>query len=247
MGLSKTRLILYAIIWGFSQDDGSEFRGSWNWMAETAGVTTRMVAIALASLQRDGLISKRAIYENGVKYCAYRVISTEPKKKRTARKGDEIISGGDEIISRGVMKLFQGGDEIISPNDIDNNISDNIVCSTHTIFESKKPTILEVRNYCQERQNSVDADTFVAYYEASGWKRGRTEITDWRAAVRSWEKKARDQQGNNPPDIKTEQAKARQAARESDKRKAERYAAWKAEAKREVEARAKMKTINQIN
>lgn len=55
------------------------------------------------------------------------------------------------------------------------------------------PTVEEVRAYCQERQNSVDAQRFVDFYTANGWTQGRGKpIKDWRAAVRTWE--ARDKQ-----------------------------------------------------
>ncbi len=51
------------------------------------------------------------------------------------------------------------------------------------------PTVDEVRAYCAERGNSVDAQRFVDYYEASGWKRNRgVPLADWKAAVRNWER-----------------------------------------------------------
>lgn len=52
----------------------------------------------------------------------------------------------------------------------------------------KPPTVEEVRAYCEERGNGVDAQRFVDYYEAAGWKRGKTPIKDWRACVRTWER-----------------------------------------------------------
>ena len=66
---------------------------------------------------------------------------------------------------------------------------------TETDTEKKKsasrftpPTIEEVRAYCTERGNSVDADRFHAYYTSNGWKVGKNSMKDWRAAVRTWEK-----------------------------------------------------------
>ena len=51
-----------------------------------------------------------------------------------------------------------------------------------------KPSLDDVRAYCQERQNNVDAERFVDYYEANGWKVGKNPMKDWKAAVRTWEK-----------------------------------------------------------
>lgn len=51
-----------------------------------------------------------------------------------------------------------------------------------------RPTVEEVRAYCVERNNHVDPVDFVDHYEANGWKRGKTPISDWKACVRTWEK-----------------------------------------------------------
>jgi hypothetical protein len=51
-----------------------------------------------------------------------------------------------------------------------------------------KPTIQEVKDYCSERGNGIDAEQFIAYYDSCNWMRGKTKIVDWKAAVRTWEK-----------------------------------------------------------
>lgn len=51
-----------------------------------------------------------------------------------------------------------------------------------------KPTFEEVNFYCLERNNKVDAQRFIDYYEANGWKVGRNSMKDWKAAIRTWEK-----------------------------------------------------------
>jgi len=56
------------------------------------------------------------------------------------------------------------------------------------------PTVSEVSAYCSERKNSVDAENFVNFYAAKGWVVGKSPMKDWKAAVRTWEK--RDRQEN---------------------------------------------------
>ena len=51
-----------------------------------------------------------------------------------------------------------------------------------------KPGVEEVRAYCVERGNRVDAQKFVDYYESNGWRVGRNPMKDWKAAVRTWER-----------------------------------------------------------
>ena len=50
------------------------------------------------------------------------------------------------------------------------------------------PTLEEVKEYCAERKNGVDAARFVNYYMANGWKVGKNPMKDWKAAVRTWER-----------------------------------------------------------
>ena len=50
-----------------------------------------------------------------------------------------------------------------------------------------KPTIDEIKNYCLERKNNVNAESFSNYYEARGWKLKGIQMKDWKACVRTWE------------------------------------------------------------
>lgn len=52
-----------------------------------------------------------------------------------------------------------------------------------------KPTIEEVQQYCLERNNNINAEHFIDYYDANGWKVGKNPMKDWKAAIRTWEKR----------------------------------------------------------
>ncbi|WAK79768.1 hypothetical protein [Flavonifractor phage Chenonceau] len=63
-----------------------------------------------------------------------------------------------------------------------------------TPTESKRkvfvpPTVDEVREYCLARKNGIDPQEFVDYYSARGWMLGKAKMKDWKAAVRTWEKR----------------------------------------------------------
>ena len=64
-----------------------------------------------------------------------------------------------------------------------------------TTFE--KPTIDDVKNYCLERKNGVDPETFIDFYESKGWMIGKTHMKDWKAAVRTWEKRNKGENNGN--------------------------------------------------
>lgn len=51
------------------------------------------------------------------------------------------------------------------------------------------PAIEDVRAYCAERANGVDAQAFIDFYASKGWKVGNQPMRDWQAAVRTWEKR----------------------------------------------------------
>jgi hypothetical protein len=61
----------------------------------------------------------------------------------------------------------------------------------------KPPTIEQVREYCKERKNGIDAETFIAYYETRGWYLSKgVKMKSWKDAVITWEKNNRY---NNAP------------------------------------------------
>lgn len=57
-----------------------------------------------------------------------------------------------------------------------------------------KPSLEEIREYCKERKNHINAQVFFDYYESNGWKVGRTPMKDWRASIRTWEKRDAEKQ-----------------------------------------------------
>ena len=51
------------------------------------------------------------------------------------------------------------------------------------------PTLDEVKAYCIERNNNIDAEYFIDFQEARGWvlSNGK-KMKDWKATIRTWEK-----------------------------------------------------------
>lgn len=70
--------------------------------------------------------------------------------------------------------------------------------------ESKKtkkrfvpPTPEEVQDYCNERGNGISGTEFCDFYTSKGWKVGREPMKDWKAAVRTWEAKRKNNTQTN--------------------------------------------------
>ena len=70
------------------------------------------------------------------------------------------------------------------------------------------PSIDEVSAYCTERNNGIDPQHFVDFYEAKGWIVGKNKMKDWKAAVRTWE----GRQGNGYSKQHTQQNAGRDSA-----------------------------------
>ena len=83
----------------------------------------------------------------------------------------------------------------------DNTQSGHTLCTLNKLNKTKqnkkeniqrktfsKPTVEEVKAYCSERKNNVDAEKFCDFYESKGWRVGKEPMKDWKASVRTWEK-----------------------------------------------------------
>ena len=103
--------------------------------------------------------------------------------------------GGTKEIDRRYLSILKGG---IKENDKggikekfkDNNTSINInLTDSNNKGRFKKPTVNEIAEYCIERKNNIDAETFYDFYESKDWKIGKNKMKSWKACVRTWEKR----------------------------------------------------------
>ena len=102
---------------------------------------------------------------------------------------------GTKEIDRRYISILKGGikeneEEGIKENFKDNNTSiNNNITYSNNKGRFKKPTIKDIDDYCSLRDNGIDAETFYDFYESKGWKVGKNKMKDWKACVRTWEKR----------------------------------------------------------
>ena len=134
LGLKGNELLIYAIIFGFSQTTGQAFHGSLTYLESWTNSTRHTVISSLKSLVEKGLIEKEEQTINGVKYCSYRA-------KNSNDKAQEVV-----------QKLHEGSAKI-APNNILYNIVDNIV--DNNIVENAEKydmkVITEIVDYLNEK------------------------------------------------------------------------------------------------
>ena len=161
---------VFAVINGFSQEGQGCFYGSLSLLSQFCGIKSKTTTQKiLKSLVAKGAIIKGDESHNGVKFCTYKVNKNW----------------------YGMPKIDTGG---ISENDTNNKENININNSLYKERTPKfqKPTLEDIRAYCISRSNNVDPEQFFNFYESKGWKIGKSPMTDWRAAVRTWEKREKE-------------------------------------------------------
>jgi len=159
LGLKGNELLVYAIIYGFTQIEEQWFYGTRRYLAEATGATIKSIQNTLGSLVEKGILERRyaETMVNGVRAVSYRA-SLHPQCKNFPR-------------------------EKIAHNDIK-----SISIPRNNTNRFNKPTVEEVEVYCREKGYHIDAAYFVDYYASKGWLVGKTPMKDWKAAVRTWVK-----------------------------------------------------------
>lgn len=91
--LTGNRLIIYAIIHGFSKD-GEWFCGSIGYLCKRSGASRRGVIYDLEFLVREGFIEKKERPHKGIKYTDYKVSSAKIALVQKLHPGSAKIAPG---------------------------------------------------------------------------------------------------------------------------------------------------------
>ena len=117
----------------------------------------------------------------------------ETNKKNIAKRWNTNNTNGIDAIPNDTNDTNGNDSDSVNENVNENDKKENIKRKTFC-----KPTIEEVKAYCKERNNSVDAEKFCDFYESKGWKVGKESMKDWKASVRTWEKSSTSKPPGKP-------------------------------------------------
>ena len=109
--LKGNELLVYAIIYGFSQDYETRFTGSLQYLADWTNSTKQSCIKCLKSLIEKGYITKHENIVNGVKFCEYQAV--KPKSMVVNK------------VEHGSKQSLMGGSKQSLHNTIDNNTLGN--------------------------------------------------------------------------------------------------------------------------
>lgn len=109
-------------------------------------------------------------------------------------QGDNYCSNKDT--NSQLTKTQQSTNKELTPNKNDKEYKNDKECKNKESSRFTPPTQDQVREYCIERENSVDAERFIDFYSSKGWMVGKNKMKDWKAAVRNWERGNNNKGGN---------------------------------------------------
>ena len=183
------------------------------------GVTTenqKQITKAMFALIKPQLDANNQRFENGKKggrpkaNCNQTETETEtetkPKQNRNKTKHEPNVNDNVNVNDNDISfleKKKQKSDAAVSDL-MENENSESPIETLQTPKEQSGggrkrfiiPTPEEVQAYCNERKNHISGQQFCDFYSSKGWKIGKEPMKDWKAAVRTWEMRRKDQ---SPP------------------------------------------------
>ena len=158
--LTPNAKLLYAEITALINMNGVCFASN-SYFAKLYGKTKTTISKWVGELVKEGFIELSFTYKEGSKEIDNRYI--------------RIIKGG--VVKKDNTPLVK-------------KLKDNTtIVNINTTYSNKKPSVQEIRDYCLERNNGIDAEQFFDFYESKNWFVGKNKMKNWQAAVRTWEKR----------------------------------------------------------
>jgi len=161
-------------------------------LAKDVGISLQEVRTILKRLGASGEVRSRRVGRRSIltiyNYDSYQIEQQDDNTIATCNQHDNnttttssqhvIIEQGNNVIREKEKK---------TSNEVKESYSSRFV----------KPTLKEVEDYCRSRNNGIDPEAFIAFYESKGWKVGKTPMKSWQAAVITWEKKRNGNDNGN--------------------------------------------------
>lgn len=178
-GLSGNGLLIYALVFGYSQEQDGCCYLSLASIAKRVGCTGETARYTLRNLEDDGFIERFEFIDNGIHRVAYRTtqkiwdtqkftpdhpknLDTPPKNFGAYNKRENKEERKEDIYIPGARARFT------------------------------PPSLEQVAEYCRERNNGIDPHAFIDHYTSNGWRVGNAPMRDWKAAVRTWESRRKE-------------------------------------------------------
>ena len=173
---------LYFTLGMFADDDG--FVGSPKGIMRQCGASQDDMKILLEKrfvlgFESGVIVIKHWRINNYLRSDRYQSTTYLEEKESLVLDEKNAYTEKDKCVGIPSIGIPSIGKDSIVKDSIDNNIGGK---------KFTPPTVEEVKEYCKERNNTVDPETFINFYESKGWFVGKNKMKDWKAAVRTWER-----------------------------------------------------------
>lgn len=159
--LKGNELIIYAIIYGFSQAENQKFTGSLQYLADWTNSTKQGVLKNLKSLIEKGLIEKEDVNINGVKFCKYYATKLNKVLNKVEQGIKQSLTPTKQSLTEGIKQSLT--------NNIDNN---NII---NNIFNNKENNSSKAADEISPNEFNILKNEFEDLWSKYPKKRGKKE------------------------------------------------------------------------
>ena len=186
--INTTRLFIHLLLtanyepkpWkGITIDRGQRV-ASYGKLAEETGLSIKQIRASIRHLKRTGEVAHTATS----KYCLFTVKNYDRYQTQGTQTGSQV---GTQMGSQRAVKGQQCNKDNKAIKKKYNIIGGKSPIAQPQKFQ--KPTLEEVQAYCRERGNAISPERFMDYYESNGWRVGKSQMKDWKAAIRNWERR----------------------------------------------------------
>ena len=171
LNLKGNELVVYAIVYGFSQDSSSRFTGSLKYVESAIGASRPTVIKALKALVSAGHIKKVSTIKNSITYNEYYA----------------DLTGSKEPLPLTSKEALQGGSKETLPNSISKNNIVNKIEKKHKYGEYKN-VLLTDTEYENLKEKLRDREKWITEVDEGIELKGYTYKSHY-LAILKWAKK----------------------------------------------------------
>ena len=161
LNLKGNELLIYAVIYGFSQDGESQFTGSLQYLADWCNSSKESARKVVKNLLEKQLLIKEDNIVNGIKFCKYKAI----KPKKEVKCIQQSCTGIQQSCTGGIQQSCTNNIDIYNINNNIDNVEKDLDPIPYT----------EIINYLNDKtnkhfRNSTQSKTLISGRFRDGYK-----------------------------------------------------------------------------
>lgn len=160
---------------------------SYSSINEVTGLSKHVTERCLKKLENTGDIIRKSTNKytkitvvNYEEYVHFTVDEQETDEKQTGNSGKE-----NQKRKRNKKETEENPEGTTKKKNIKRNNTNNNIEKKVFI----PPSLEQIAKYCLEINSEIDPESFYDFYSSNGWKIGKNEMEDWKAAVRTWDRR----------------------------------------------------------